>query len=530
MDQVKVALAVIKKYHFWILSVVVLITGAAVWTMASGALAKAFEADKAKIETATKSLDPFGGEPPNASFKQKVDQMHDGLKQEVAVVWKELYEKQVRLFVWPELIAPDIAKLQPGEPIPERLRAFYNNNIVRDEWHRVLEEIDLRRPVGGNENASGAGDGIMPGGMFGGNANSELEGLVVWDAAAREAIVNRYYSESPPSDLKVRLTQEDLWIFEHSLIPVVNLVNANAHDAADATIKRIDVLDLAQWAINAANESNFTLYKPGSGKPGRSGGMMMGGMGSMPGGPAGGVSEGVMPDAGTAGAPGAAPGAPGAPAESGAAAAGAAGSGDAALLDNRYLDDQGKPLKGEPPYSEFKQMFVYMRFIMNQRKVPDLLAACANVPLPIETRQVRVHVSDPTGGMSQGGGGAGGPMGMMGGMMPGMDMGGMSGGGMGGFRQPTIMGGMGGGMGGFGGMGGGQPIAIEAGPFDAQVELSGVIYLYNAPDIAKLGSKAPAARSFSVPKGKVAAPGGSAQGGMNMMNYQPGGAPGGSTP
>lgn len=527
MDQVKVALAVVKKYHFWILSVVVLITGAVVWQMASSALARAFEADKGKIEAATKSLDPFGGEPPNASFKQKVDQMHDALKQDVAVVWKELYEKQVGLFVWPDLIAPDIAKLQPGEPIPPRLLAFYNNNIVRDEWHRVLEEIDLRRPKVDEENAGGA-----PGGMFGGNANANLEGLVVWDEAAREAIVNRYYSESPPSDLKVRLTQEDLWIFEHSLIPVVNLVNASAHDAADATIKRIEVLDLAQWAINAANESNFALYKPGSGKPGRGGGMMgggMAGMGGMPGGP-GGVSEGMMPG----GAPGGPGGAPGAPGESGAAAggAGAAGSGDAALIDNRYLDDQGKPLKGEPPYSEFKQMFVYMRFIMNQRKLPDLLAACANVPLPIETRQVRIHVSDPTGGASQGGA-AGGPMGMMGGMMPGMEMGGMPGGGMpgggmGGFRPPVVMGG---GMGGFGGMGGGgQSLPIEAGPFDAQVELSGVVYLYNAPDIAKLGSKAPAARSFSVPKGKVAAPGGGAQGGMNMMNYQPGGAPGGPTP
>jgi hypothetical protein len=125
----------------------------------------------------------------------------------------------------------------------------------------------------------------------------------------------------------------------------------------------------------------------------------------------------------------------------------------------------------------------------------------------------------------------------MGGMMGGMEMGGMGGGGMGGmgggFRPPTVMGGgmMGGGMGGMGGFGGGgQSIPIEAGPFDALVELSGVIYLYNAPDIAKLGSKAPAARSFSVPKGKVAAPGSGPQGGGSMMNYQPGAAPGGPNP
>ena len=59
MDQVKVALAVVKKYHFWILSAVILIAGSTVWFMASDKLAKAFEADKSKIETATKSLDPL---------------------------------------------------------------------------------------------------------------------------------------------------------------------------------------------------------------------------------------------------------------------------------------------------------------------------------------------------------------------------------------------------------------------------------------------------------------------------------------
>ena len=514
MDQVKVALAVVKKYHFWILSLVVLLTGATVWFMAADTLAKAFEADKSKIETATKSLDPFsGGELPNASFKEKVDKLHDGLKQEVGEVWKELYQQQVRQFVWPKLIAADIAKLQPGEPIPERLRAFYNNNIVRDEWQRVLDEIDIRRPKESEE--GGAGRNGMPMGGFGANSTADLEGLVVWDAARRQAIIDRYYTEKPPSDLRVRLTQEDLWLFEHSLIPVVQRVNANAHDAADATIKRIDVLDLAQWAINAANEREFVLYKPGDGKSNQGGGMgtgMAGGMdmGAMGGGMmegGGGMGEGMMAAGGGMNAGGAEGGGGAAAAAGGGDAAGGAdeNAGDSALLDNRYLDDQGKPMKGDPSgYAEFKQMFVYMKFIMNQRKVPDLLASCANVPLPIEVRQVRVHVIEQATGASQ----QGGMMGMGGGMM-----------------------GMGGGMGGMGGMGGGgESIPYEPGPYDAIVELSGVIYLYNPPDIAKLGSKAPAERSFSVPKGRVALPGSGNRSGMNMGmgNFNPGapGAPG----
>jgi hypothetical protein len=70
------------------------------------------------------------------------------------------------------------------------------------------------------------------------------------------------------------------------------------------------------------------------------------------------------------------------------------------------------------------------------------------------------------------------------------------------------------------GMGGGQTPGIEAGAYDAIVELSGIIYLYNPPDLAKLGtgsSKDPSTRSFSVPKAKVTAPGAGNRSGMS--NY-----------
>jgi hypothetical protein len=199
--------------------------------------------------------------------------------------------------------------------------------------------------------------------------------------------------------------------------------------------------------------------------PGMEGGAMPGmEAGAMPGMPGGGGADAGMPGAGGA-------------ADAGAAAA----SADAALLDGRYLDDQGKPMKGDGtgPYAEFKQMFVYMRFLMDQRKLPDLLAACANAPLPIEARQVRVHIGDQDKSV---GGGAGGGPGMM---MPGMDMGG---------GMPQMMGGDG---------------KVETGPYDSVVELSGIIYLYNPPDIAKLGtgsSSDPSQRSFSVPKEKVSLP------------------------
>jgi hypothetical protein len=73
---------------------------------------------------------------------------------------------------------------------------------------------------------------------------------------------------------------------------------------------------------------------------------------------------------------------------------------------------------------------------------------------------------------------------------------------------------------------------VETTIYDAIVELSGVIYLYQPPDIAKLGTGAagsPDKRSFGVPTTTVHAPGRGPSGGGMMMNSAPA-SMGGSAP
>ncbi|MGH7139261.1 MAG: hypothetical protein ACREHD_26240, partial [Pirellulales bacterium] len=121
-----------------------------------------------------------------------------------------------------------------------------------------------------------------------------------------------------------------------------------------------------------------------------------------------------------------------------------------------------------------------------------------------------------------------------GGMGPGgMGPGGMGPGGMG----PGGMGPMGAGPMGAGPMGAGGPElsalqegGVETTFYDALVELSGVIYLYQPPDVAKLGtgaSGAPEKRSFGVPTKSVHPPrsGGTSGGGFMgpMMGPMPSG-------
>jgi hypothetical protein len=540
MDQVKVYLGVAKKHHFWILSAIVVITAITVWWTASSSLATKYDTDKKTIlgaESSVQKANALGpdGYLPNQSFATKVDELHDGLKKQVFDAWEKLYQRQAELFKWPSLeemgpSAIDLNKLRPDEEIPQFARIFYNEQMAREEWQALLDQAQIRKPKVNSETDDEAeADDTEKRGI-------EYEGLVVWKPELRDAIVARYYTENGvPSTTRLRLNQEDVWLFE-SLIEVVNTVNAGATDSLKAPIKEIDSLDVAQWAVAASLESGSPIWTPGAktGGGGQSG--PMGGAGPPMGGAGGPPMGGAGPPMGGAGPP--SPSGPAGGGGSGPSAAPSAGATSAAgtdadneWLDGRYLDEKGQPLKaGSPqPYAEFRQVFVYMKLIMDQRRISDLIAACANAQLPIETRQVKVQMLKGDSAAASGGGlfPMGGSGGMQSGGMGGMPSGPMSSGSMGPEMSPGMSSGgppMGGGLGGvgFGGAGaGGQEGGVETTVYDAVVELSGVIYLYNPPDIAKLGAGAagsPEKRSFGVPTTSVRAPGGSAAG---RSSYSP---------
>jgi hypothetical protein len=118
--------------------------------------------------------------------------------------------------------------------------------------------------------------------------------------------------------------------------------------------------------------------------------------------------------------------------------------------DGRYVDEQGKPMSSSAAQQgEFKRMPVYLELVMDQREIHALLAACANSPLPVEVRQLRVNslaeaAASRTGGSSAGFGGPG----------------------------PSALTGT----------------DQDQNANDVSVELHGIIYIFNAPDIAKLGA------------------------------------------
>ncbi|MGH7138658.1 MAG: hypothetical protein ACREHD_23175, partial [Pirellulales bacterium] len=394
MDQVKVYLGVAKKHHFWILIVIVVIIALVVWLSAKSSLATKYETDKRTIVGAEESVQKArSSETYNPKFTEKVGALHEGLKTTVFDAWQKLYEQQAALFVWPDFsdydANVDLNRFRPGEEIPEYIRVIYNEKISRNQWEELLQQVKIRRQkVHVRESDADFEEAEKHRGV-------EYEGLVVWTPERRESIISRYYTPNAvPSSNRIRLAQEDYWLFE-SLIEVVNTVNAGATDTLKAPIKEIQTLDVAQWAIAASLESGASIHVPGQADSRTASSSPMG-MQSMTG----------MATPGGAGATAAAAG--GAPAAAGGAA-GAAESDkekDKEWETDRYLDDKGQSLAADAtqPFAEFKQVFVYMKFVMDQRRIPELVAACANARLPIETRQIRVQILKSDGGLFPGGG------------------------------------------------------------------------------------------------------------------------------
>ncbi len=125
-------------------------------------------------------------------------------------------------------------------------------------------------------------------------------------------------------------------------------------------------------------------------------------------------------------------------------------------MADRYVDDKGKPLPYTPQYpyakhpsDEFKRMPIHLSFVMDQRRLPKLLVECANSTMPIEVQYIRIlKVASTAGAAGQTSGSA-----------------------------PSKSGE------GAGGLSSGD---------DREVEICGVIYIYNPPDRAKLGVAASA--------------------------------------
>ena len=396
MDQVKEYLEVLKKHHFWLLLVIAIGAGIVAYRSGASTFSATYSSRKSSIEGKFSDVSRVASTPnhPNQTFIDGIEKLHDEEKQLTLAAWQTLYEKQGEVLRWPEQFR-SIENLPDNAEIDANDRYAYMN-YARDQLPRLLDIVKVRhKETIVDEN---------------GDEKEVERGLVEWDEQSRSELERLFEWDRQPTTKRVRYTQEALWVYE-ALLEIIAKTNAGATAFYNAPIKEILELQIAQAASQPV-QSDVELYSPsGSGPPE----------------PRGSSSS--------------APTVPGPDAT------------DEELGEGRYVDSQGNPIAAtQAETGEFKLMPIRMKLVMDQRKIPDLLANCANSELTVEVRRVRINPDvkpqqGPQGGVTS--------------------------------RSRST------------GMSSGRGQASASGdvedPYDVTVELYGLIYIYNRPDRQRLG-------------------------------------------
>ncbi len=505
MDQVRKILGWLKQQHFWVLSGLVAVIAIFCWWSASGTLISEFQSNKQAIDTEFASLESLQNKPfhPNDGIIER--QKEEATKQanHVRETWQKLYDRQrENVLEWPDDLSPEFLKhietLKFGDEIPRDLRNNYQNYARR--YFPELPKIVGARELPEGQGAAGYGGETLGGrgvggyGGYGGESGGNLLGaggepleddgsyICQWldQGGVREAL--RFPQR--PASIRIWVTQEDLWVYK-ALLTAIRKTNeaAGATRMSNAAIRIIYQLQVGKTAAPFSRQKDRVYMVPSAAPAGgdamlgaEGGAMMEGGERGIGGDPYGGGTSGYGGYGGeTTGRLG-----------MGEGGYGTTGGGamteeqeKAFLTAGRYLDEQGKPIGGAAPAAtdamtdplaaepaadlgsfgtEYKRLPVRMVLQIDQRWLTRLISECANQPLQIEVREVRIN---PQGVSGEGGGGmlGGGYGGGYGGR-------GEGGGGMAGSMFPELTG----------------IQTFPAQPNIIDVEIQGIIYIFNEPN------------------------------------------------
>ena len=493
MDKLKKQLAGTLKHGFWIGVALITLGSAGVWFWTTSNLDSENASQVAKIKQNINKVSALRAElptHPNAISHQVMEEMIKGRTDEVVKAWRQIFEKQTNILTWPKEIKKELidelryardettGKIDPNNPISKlpfenfhsppatpgdesgevapRIRQAYRYYIGKvlpniaaiadTEWVAVFDSA----PASGGE-YDGMNDTMS---MTSRKRKVGIEGmelgpLVKWSAGNQESVMDDLFPwrGRRPSTLEVYYSQENLWLLKQ-LLEIVATVNGEAQQPFEAKIREIYQLGIGQSVTFDAS----TVATPGKV--------------SMGGGAMDGMYGGSMDDMYEM--------------ESGGGAMGGMGAaviGDAG--DSRYVDTEMRPITAadlrtkltsknpeDAPIAVAKRVPVMMSVQIDQRYIPELVAACGSAKLMVEVKQMRIKPKGSASTASMGGGG-----------MDSMD------------EMEDMGGGGGPGMGGPGMGGPGMETAVDEYPLDVQCEIKGLIYMYNPPDELALGVK-----------------------------------------
>ena len=490
MEKIKdIGFLVFKKHLFWTLGTSVLIMGVIAWYLAGSTLVKQYGERKTTVEGTKQKIETVSSKPVQEIFNTQTE---EGMQAEntkrakdVYLAWLEKYIRQRRdVLVWPEGLSNefvrDVEAILDGRPIEEVTLDNRTDLITtrreefRDRINALLPQlakmVDARWDPEAVSNPRAArsggvrrgppqrgGEGRVPGGEAGEDGIDPTEYAVNWKNQGE--IVGNHFDffqegQTAPTTIQILYAMEDYWVLK-ALMQIIARTNTN--NGIEATRRDQAVVRDIEWIHMG------TFVEPDTG-----GGIFV---------PVGGT------DAEGAG-PGEFPGSRGGtqqptPTPGGTGIEGEVPFGSEQVLElahNRYVDKDNNPLPAdtlkaaatgtneEDAYlAVAKRMPVRMRLRIDQRQLNKFLVECGNGDLMLEVLQVRINpdgqdVTGMAGGTSTGGGGRS-----------------RFGGGR--FGRPS------------GGSRGAETSADsqQEEPWDVEVEVYGIIYIFNPPSIARLG-------------------------------------------
>ncbi len=439
MDQLRTALAWLKRYHFWVLTCLVVLIPVGCWWSATKQTSAKYDANQKKIAAGFSEIESVrnaafhANDAINSRQSEEIKKLSDG----VAKLWQRLYDKQrENVLKWPSALSKEfrdaVENMQFNDKIPKDLRNNYQNYITR-HFPELPKQIGARPLEANQMGGPGMSDfsryrspeasmpGMTPDGMSDYN-----DYICEWQDQGK--IRDELEFPQRPSKLRIWVTQEDLWVY-HTLLDVIAKTNeaAGATRQSNAAVKIIYSLDVGPGAAQYSHVSGKLAVPPaapaaGVGEPG---GMGPGGIGPeggppMPGGP-GGMGRGMGPGREMMSEGRFGPGAGGMNGPMSEAQE------QAFLLSGRYLDDKGQPIMvgggavgaeagPGPPMMDaapapgpappldlnqfgtgYKRLPVRMVMEMDARWLPQLITNCANEPLRVEVQELSITPSDSTG-------------------------------------------------------------------------------------------------------------------------------------
>ncbi len=149
MDKVKIALALLKKHHFWVMTGAVILLSFIGWFMATSRLWAEYQSGRDKILKKFSDLTKINSEErENQDWVDGLAQETLQLKKKVAIAWDKVYtEQKEHVLNWPKVLGQKnlavLEKLGPNDPIPLKVRRDYLN-YIRSEFPRLLEIVDAK--------------------------------------------------------------------------------------------------------------------------------------------------------------------------------------------------------------------------------------------------------------------------------------------------------------------------------------------------------------------------------------------------